>query len=71
MQYKRRFPLYSIPLNTPDTSRYFRMVQACRMNMIETFLESSWSPLSENIYIMRSIPYSFLQKKQNVKFLKH
>ena len=31
---------YSIPLNTPDTSRYCRMVQKCRMNMIETILES-------------------------------
>ena len=51
---------YSIPLNPPLTLRYCRMAQKCRMNMIETVLESSWSPLSENIYIIGSISYSFL-----------
>ena len=35
------FKNYSIPLNTRDTSWYCRIVQKCRMNMIETVLESS------------------------------
>ena len=58
---------YSIPLNTPNNSRYCRMVQKCRTNMIETVLESSWSPLSENMYIIGIISTHFCKKKAKRK----
>ena len=62
---------YSIALNNSSQPRALRTVHKCRMNMIETVLESSSMGNSENIYITGVISNYFLGNLENVIFLQN
>ena len=65
MKYKKQkkkpsLQWYSIPLNNGSKVELHRMAQKCRIDMIDTVLERSCSPLPKNMYIVGLIFNQFM-----------
>ena len=58
---------YSIPLNFRYQLRGCRIVQGCRMNVVDTAFESSWSPHSENIYTLWGLSPTHFYKNWKIQ----